>query len=219
MKKLPQSLTLLFLLLPAVAFAQTLTDTSAAMEGGGALEGTAAARAVVAPGAAAPAAAATTAAAGAAASASDTPAPAGTAPAAGTVAQSSAAAPQDDINTPFRGSFFLSPLEIAAIQQALNGRVIKAATLAGDSKPVPAYRVIRVSGVLYRSPADWVVWMNNHKVTPDNLLPEIVDISVKDSSKVSLKWYDVGLNQVISITLRPHETYDIPTGILIPGTY
>ena len=135
----------------------------------------------------------------------------------------SAAAPvlpamtQEEMNRPFRGSFFLSPLEIAAIQQALSGRVIKAPTLAEETKPiVPSRRVIRISGVLYRSPQNWIVWMNNQKVTPDNLLEEIVDISVKDSSKVSLEWYDKGLNEVLSITLRPHQTYDITTGILLP---
>ncbi len=123
----------------------------------------------------------------------------------------------EEMNKPFRGSFFLSPLEIAAIQQALEGRVTKNQTLAEETKPViPAHRVIRISGVLYRTPSNWIVWMNNQKVTPENLLPEIVDISVKDSSKVSLKWYDIGLNQVISITLRPHQTYDITTGVLLP---
>ena len=127
--------------------------------------------------------------------------------------------PPIDMSKPFRGSFFLSPIEIAAIQEALRGVVVSGQTLSADSKAIPAYRVIRVSGVLYRAPGDWVVWMNNRKVTPDNLLPEIVDISVKDSSKVSLRWYDIGLNQVISITLRPHQTYDIVTGILIPGSY
>jgi hypothetical protein len=123
----------------------------------------------------------------------------------------------EELNKPFSGSFFLTPLEVAAVQQALKGSVIKNITLAAPDKPIPTHRVIRVSGVFYRSPENWVVWMNNQKVTPDNLLPEIVDISVKDSSKVALKWYDVGLNEVISITLRPQQTYDIPTGVLLPG--
>ena len=124
----------------------------------------------------------------------------------------------EEMNKPFTGSFFLSPLEIAAIQQALVGKVASSKMLAEESKPIPAHRVIRISGVLYRTPQDWVVWMNNQKVTPDNLLPEIIDISVRDSSKVHLRWYDIGLNQVIAITLRPHQTYDITTGILLPGT-
>ena len=127
-----------------------------------------------------------------------------------------AAMTPEEINKPFTGSFFLTPLEIVAIQQALKGRVTKSQSLAGQSGVLPPHRVIRVSGVLYRSPADWIVWMNDEKVTPRKLLPEIIDISVKPSSKVSLEWYDVGLNQVLSITLRPHQTYDITTGILLP---
>jgi hypothetical protein len=123
-----------------------------------------------------------------------------------------------ELDKPFKGSFFLSPLEVEAIQQALAGRVLKEETL-GQENTIPAHRVIRLSGVLYRAPTDWIAWINGKKVTRDNLLPEIVDISVKDSSKVSLKWYDVGLNKVIDITLRPHQTYDIPTGILLPGSH
>lgn len=124
----------------------------------------------------------------------------------------------EELNRPFSGSFFFSPLEMTAIQQAFSGRIMKDETLANESMAPPPRRLIRVAGVLYKSPKNWIVWMNNKKVTPNELLPEIVDISVKDSSKVSLKWYDVGLNQVISITLRPHQTYDIVTGILLPGT-
>jgi len=148
------------------------------------------------------------------------PQPAAAANAAANPAVVATAAPgltPEELNKPFTGSFFLTPLEITAIQRALSGRVMKASTLGAEGGAViPAHRVIRVSGVLYRSPADWVVWMNNEKVTPGNLLPEIVDISVKSSSKVSLQWYDVGLNQVLSITLRPHQTYDITTGVLLP---
>lgn len=122
----------------------------------------------------------------------------------------------DELNKPFSGSFFLTPLEINAIQQALRGRITKAPMMEDQMSGIPTRRVIRVSGVFYRSPTDWIVWMNNQKVTPENLLPEIVDISVKPSSKVSLQWYDRGLNQVLSITLRPHQTYDITTGVLLP---
>ena len=155
--------------------------------------------------------------AGAGASANTAPAnPAATNAAPVNPAPAEVAMTPEEINKPFTGSFFLTPLEIVAIQQALKGRVTKSQALAGQSGVIPPHRIIRVSGVLYRSPADWIVWMNNEKVTPSNLLPEIIDINVKPSSKVSLEWYDVGLNQVLSITLRPHQTYDITTGILLP---
>jgi len=147
------------------------------------------------------------------------PAPAAmAAPAAGPAVAVPPAGPAmtpEEMNKPFTDSFFLTTLEITAINQALSGRLTKNQTLQTATAPIPPHRVIRISGVLYRSPMDWVVW-NNKKVTPDELLPQIIDISVKPSSKVSLKWYDAGLDQVLSITLRPHETYDITTGILLP---
>ncbi|MBU6475589.1 MAG: hypothetical protein KGL10_00995 [Alphaproteobacteria bacterium] len=119
----------------------------------------------------------------------------------------------------FRGSFFLTPLEIEAIEQALQGNVIKSQALAAANAPIPPHRVIRLSGVYYRSPQDWVVWMNGQKVTPKDLLPQIVSIHVSPSSQVRLKWYDVGLNKVLALTLRPDQTYDITTGILLPGAH
>jgi hypothetical protein len=123
----------------------------------------------------------------------------------------------EELNAPFSGSFFLTPAEIAAIKTAMAG----SGMMGGDisvAAPVPQHRVISVSGLLYRSPKDWIVWMNGQKVTPENLLPEIVDIKIDSSSHMKLKWYDIGLDKVIAITLRPHQTYDIVTGVLLPGT-
>jgi hypothetical protein len=123
----------------------------------------------------------------------------------------------EERNAPFNGSFFLTPAEIAAIKTAMAG----SGMMGGDisvAVPVPQHRVISVSGLLYRSPKDWIVWMNGQKVTPEKLLPEIVDIKIDSSSHMRLKWYDIGLDKVIAITLRPHQTYDIVTGVLLPGT-
>jgi hypothetical protein len=113
----------------------------------------------------------------------------------------------------------MTPIEIAVIQKALLGKVVSSETLGADDSrmAIPERRVIRIAGVLWRSGSDWIVWMNGQKVTPKKLMKEIVDIQVENSSYVKLKWYDVGLNVVISITLRPHQTYDITTGILLPG--
>lgn len=146
------------------------------------------------------------------------PAASSAADAAAVVPAAPVALTKEEMEKPFRGSFFLSPLEIEAIQEALNGHLVSGQTLGVPDKTALARRVIRIGGVIYRSPDDWVVWMNNKKVTPKDLLPEIIDISVRDTSKVSLKWYDVGLNKVILITLRPHQMYDIATGVLLPGT-
>lgn len=143
---------------------------------------------------------------------------------------------------PVTRSLLFSPAEIAAIKGSIGrARVRKdrpqeeeppapaapalapaqAAALVEESKkisilPIPMRRTISVAGVVFRDKDDWIVWLNGRKVTPKNLLPEIVDIRV-EKEKVHLKWFDRGINGVISISLRPHQTYDIVTGVLLPG--
>lgn len=130
-----------------------------------------------------------------------------------------APAPAPHVDLPFTQSLFLSPIEIASIQSAMIGKPTGAATTAASAagQPIPPKRQIRVSGVFYRNADDWIVWMNGKKVTPKTLLPEIVEIHVDSESRVRMKWYDIGLNNILSITLRPHQTYDIVTGVLLPG--
>jgi hypothetical protein len=122
----------------------------------------------------------------------------------------------EELHANFGGSLFLTPSEITAIRLAKLGRPASNVEVGGVV--IPQHREISVSGVLYRSAKDWIVWMNGKKVTPKELLPEIVDIKVESSSRVRLKWYDAGLDSVIAITLRPHQTYDITSGILLPGS-
>lgn len=130
---------------------------------------------------------------------------------------------QEELQTFFDRSLFLSQPDIILIQNAIKGNVASNAAVdlisrkASKKKPVLTRRVISVAGVFYRAPDNWIVWLNGHKLMPGKLLPEIIDISVKDSSQVSLKWFDATLDKIISITLRPHQTYDIGTGILLPG--
>lgn len=118
----------------------------------------------------------------------------------------------------FTRSLFFSAQEEEAIRQALMGVMDMAPlgpSVPGPGAPPPVYSVIKLYGVLYRGPDDWIVWINGHKVTPEELLPEIRDIKVDKSSKVHLKWYDAAFGGVIAITLRPHQMYDVQTGILL----
>ena len=127
------------------------------------------------------------------------------------------ALPVEETVAPFTESLMFSAAELAAISRAMAGRVTGTSMLTGaNGAYIPERRVIAVAGVIYRKPGDWIVWLNGHKVTPKNLLPEIVDISVQNE-RVHLKWFDIGINNVISISLRPHQTYDIVTGVLLPG--
>jgi hypothetical protein len=124
------------------------------------------------------------------------------------------------VQTPmFMDSFLFTPLEIDLISRAIAGKAVKG--VAGQlnnntTSIIPEKRVITVSGVFYRSASDWTVWINGQKIVPGYLLPEIVDISVSRDN-VRLEWFDIGLNGIIKIDMRPHQTYDIVTGVLLPG--
>ncbi len=116
-------------------------------------------------------------------------------------------------NTPgFSSSLFLTPLEVLTLERALSG---KDATLGGEGEEAPK-RIIDVDGLLYNSSNNWIVWINGKRLTPGYLLPEIVGIHVKRDS-VYLEWFDSVFNKIITINMRPHQVYDIQSGILLPG--
>lgn len=118
---------------------------------------------------------------------------------------------------PFRQSLLFTPLEIVAIQKAKDGKTVGDGMLQSDKAVyIPPVRIISLAGVLLRKPGDWIIWINGSKVTPDHLLPEMVEVDVQKDN-VHLKWYDIGMNKIISLSLRPHQTYDIVTGLLLPG--
>lgn len=126
----------------------------------------------------------------------------------------------DKYNEPFTGSLFLSPDDISKIRQAMipkpPGQPKDTSTAEKQAPIIQQKRMITLAGVIYRDPKDWVVWLNGKKVIPDKLLPEIKGIEV-EKDRVHLKWFDNGLNKVISITMRPHQKYNIVTGVLLPG--
>lgn len=165
---------------------------------------------------------------GAAASAT-APAPAtaaGAAPAAANpgavpgVTPSSAPPPEskDDVQKPFTRSLFYTNSELVQFQKVLNGQQVIFDPIGGPStgEIIPQVRTITLTGVLYKNPDDWLIWLNGQKLNPHNLFKEIVDIQVFKDSRVRLKWYDIGLDGVIDVTMRPHQKYDIVTGLLLP---
>lgn len=94
-------------------------------------------------------------------------------------------------------------------------------TVDPEAKPpvyptIPLNRQINLQGVFYRSPTDWIVWLNGRKVTPKDRPRELVGIKV-ERDRVHIKWFDIGMGKVISLTLRPRQTYDIVSGVLLPG--
>lgn len=137
------------------------------------------------------------------------------------VSPSTAPAPEskDDIQKPFTRSLFYTKQDLLQIRKALNGQSVNidAPVTGGGGQVIPQVRTITLTGVLYKGPGDWLIWLNGQKLNPHNLLSEISEIEVFKDSRVRLKWYDIGLDGVIDVTLRPHQKYDIVTGLLLPA--
>lgn len=118
---------------------------------------------------------------------------------------------------PFRDSLLFTDLEIDTILKAEAGRAVQSTVGIEAVELIPVDRKIWVSGIYYKNPRDWILWMNGYKLTPGYLLPEIRGIKV-EQDRVHLEWYDIGKNGIINITMQPHQVYDIVTGILVWDT-
>lgn len=135
------------------------------------------------------------------------------------VSPSTAPAPEStaDVKRAFTRSLFFTNAELVQIVKLRNGQQVNIdETGAATGEVIPQVRTITLTGVLYKNPNDWLIWLNGQKLNPRNLFKEIVDIEVYKDSRVRLKWYDIGLDGIIEITMRPHQKYDIVTGLLLP---
>lgn len=119
--------------------------------------------------------------------------------------------------------------EHVAIQDARNARgLVRAPTeaeltkdlkttdQAPKPKPPPEQREIRLGGLLYHGKKDWVIWLNDKRVTPDALPVEVLDLNVY-KEYIEMKWFDEWSNQIYPIRLRPHQRFNIDTRIFLPG--
>lgn len=121
-------------------------------------------------------------------------------------------------------SLFFSKWEHDLIQDARRGLVTRPPEFADDfaalpeaatpSEPGP--RNIVLSGIVFRSSKDWVIWLNNKRVSPIAIPSEILDLEVR-KDYIKLEWYDHDTNQIFPIKLRPHQTFNIDTRMFLPG--
>lgn len=116
--------------------------------------------------------------------------------------------------TEFKGSLMFSDEQVFEIHQALSGTLLKNEAEAA-ALDIPKVRKIILSGIYYKTSNNWIIWLNGQKLTPQSKMPpEIVDMQVTDKA-VKLKWFDIGLNGIINVTMKPHHVYDIVTGVML----
>ncbi len=82
--------------------------------------------------------------------------------------------------------------------------------------PPPEERYITLSGIVYESADDWVIWLNGMRITPRAIPSEILSLSVGEES-VDLKWFDDYTNKIFPIRLRPNQRFNIDMRIFLPG--
>jgi hypothetical protein len=124
-------------------------------------------------------------------------------------------------------SLFLTNNEILQLEQALlriytrpptPEEVEREQELAEEGKisRPSSVREISLGGILYKSSNDWAIWINSEKITPKNIPPAIMDISVQQDL-IKLKWLDFQTNQIFPVKLRPHQRFNFDTRIFLPG--
>lgn len=113
---------------------------------------------------------------------------------------------------PFRYSLFFSAEDLMQIRRAQEGKSVISGKNSGDK--IPQVRKIRLAGIVYFSPDQWMVWLNGLKVTPWVLPEEVSKIEVHPGW-IYLEWFDIGANHIISLEMPANSEYDIVTGVLI----
>lgn len=132
-----------------------------------------------------------------------------------------------DINLNQISSLFLTPNEISLLKEALIGFATRPPTrseVEADQDEAKSDAIVRpnsvrevsLGGILYRSSNDWAIWINSQKITPKNIPPAIIDISVS-KDEIKMKWLDFQTNQIFPVKLRTNQRFNFDTRIFLPG--
>lgn len=130
-------------------------------------------------------------------------------------------------------SLFFNPNEQALLREARSGfntNVMDDGSPAEDigerlslqrDEPVAAEasitaRALSLGGIVFITPDDWTIWLNNRRITAANLPKEAIDLRVyKDF--IELKWFDIKSNKIFPIRLRPNQTFNLDAQTFMPG--
>lgn len=88
--------------------------------------------------------------------------------------------------------------------------------LTTSALSVDAPREIRLSGLIYKSKSDWIIWLNGKRITPKSLPTEVYDLKVY-KNYIELEWFDGNTNQIFPIRLRPHQRFNLDARMFLPG--
>lgn len=77
-------------------------------------------------------------------------------------------------------------------------------------------RKLALGGIVFTTPDNWTIWLNQQRVTPSTLPPEAVDIRVYKEF-IELKWFDSSTNQIYPVRLRPNQIFHLDGKIFVPG--
>lgn len=124
-------------------------------------------------------------------------------------------------------SLFFTYWQHQAISDAKNSRGVTRPPTAAELRaiesqedfvPDPGPREIALGGILYKSEVDWVIWINDQRVTPNAVPEEALDLQVFDNY-IELKWIDNLTNKIYPIKLRPHQRFDLDNRVFITGEH
>ncbi len=113
-------------------------------------------------------------------------------------------------------SLFFTRWEHDLIIDARRGKVTSAvgggsSSLAGD----PGIREVTLGGIVFVSPKDWTIWLNNNRVTPTAIPEQVMDLKVY-KTHIDLEWFDIANNKIYPIRLRPHQRFNIDARMFLP---
>ena len=80
----------------------------------------------------------------------------------------------------------------------------------------PSVRKLSLGGIVFNTPDEWTIYLNNKRITPDAMPAEAVDLRVyKDF--IELRWFDSQTNQIFPVRLRPNQTFNLDGRVFLPG--
>ena len=120
-----------------------------------------------------------------------------------------------------KDSLFFSNNEIASIMRANQGFIAPVAAFdpknQSDRPADPGPRTLALSGIVYQSPHEWTIWLNNQRITPKNIPDHIMGVTVS-KDLVHLRYMDIANQRIVNLTLRAHQTYFLDTDTIVSGT-